>query len=107
MGLLSSFAGALPYQIKPEYPPGTQQWVCGAIADIAVMKRHRLDKIFIYFYLHLELKELSKVVFKKTVSGNTPAKLYAIMFAQHTLVINTQEMRMFHTSYICYKCVHF
>ena len=64
----------------------------------------RLDKILIYFYQHF-IEELSKVVFKKTVSCNTPVKLDAIMFAQHTLVINVQEVHAFHTAYACYKCV--
>ena len=36
-----------------------------------------------------------------------PAKLDAIMFAQHMLVINVQEMCGFHTAYACYKCAHF
>ena len=73
------------------------------IADVAVMKHHhRMDKILIYFYPHF-IEELSKVVFKKTVSCNMPTKLDAIMFAQHTLVINAQEMCTFHTAYACYK----
>ena len=78
-----------------------------AIADVAVTKRHqRLDEILIYIYQHFTEK-LSEVVFKKTMSCNTPAKLDTIMYAQHMLVINAQEMGAFHTAYACYKCVHF
>ena len=51
------------------------------IADVAVTKCHqRLNKILIYFYPHF-IEELSKVVFKKIVSCNTPMKLNAIIFA--------------------------
>ena len=51
------------------------------IADVAVTERHQwLDEIFIYFFLHF-IKKLSKIVFKETLSCNTPAKLDAIMFA--------------------------
>ena len=74
------------------------------IADAAVTKLHhqQLYEIMIYFYPHF-IEELSKVVFKKTVSCNTPTKLDTIMIAQHTLVINVQEMRAFDTAYPCYK----
>ena len=65
-----------------------------------------LDEILICFYPHF-IEELSKVVFKKIVLCNTPAKLDAIMFAQHMLVINAQEMRKFHTAYACFKCTRF
>ena len=58
------------------------------------LKRHqRLDEILIFFYLHY-IGEISKVVFKKTLACNTPAKLNAILFAQHTLAV----MRAFHTA---------
>ena len=69
------------------------------VADVAVLATNNsLDEILISFYPHF-IEELSKVVFKKTVSCNTPVKLDAIMFAQQTLVINAQEMRAFHTAY--------
>ena len=74
------------------------------IVDVAVTKRHqRLDEILTYFNPHF-IEELSKVVFKKTVSCNTPTKLDTIMFAKHTLVINAQEMRELYTACACYKC---
>ena len=78
-----------------------------SIADVALTIRHRrLDEIFIYFNGHF-IQELNKHVFKKIVSYNMPAKLDAIMFAQHMLVINAQEMGAFHTAQVCYKCARF
>ena len=85
-------------------PMGFVLW---SISDVTVSKCHQqLDEILIYFYLHF-IEELSKVVFTKTVSCSTPAELEAIKFAQHTLVINTQDMRTFHTAYSCHKWVGF
>ena len=73
------------------------------IGDVANWKCHQwLDEILTFFYPH-NIREISKVVFKKTLLCNTPAKLYAIPFAQHTLAV----MRAFHTAQACYKCVHF
>ena len=91
-----------PLILKPNATPGLFTTEDVEIADVAVTKYgQRLDEILIYFYPHF-IEELSKVVFKKTVSYNTPLKIDAIMFAQHyTLVINMQEMR---TAYACYKC---
>ena len=40
-------------------------------------------------------------------SCNTPAKLDAIMFAQPTLVINSQDMWAFQTLNACYKYARF
>ena len=77
------------------------------LADVAVTKRHQqLDEILIYFYPHF-IEGLSKAVFKKTVSCNTPTKLDAIIFAQNMLVIKVQEICAFHTAYACYKCACF
>ena len=60
----------------------------GPIGNVAVMQHHqKLDEILIYFYPHF-IEELSKVVFKKTVSCNTPAKLDTIYVC---------------TAYACYK----
>ena len=55
-----------------------------------------------FFYPHYT-GEISKVVFKKTLSCNTHAKLDAILFAEQTLAI----MGAFHTAYLCYKCERF
>ena len=64
------------------------------IGDVANWKRYQqLDKILIFLYPHY-IGEISKVVFKKTLSCNTPAKFNAILFAQHVLAI----MRAFHTA---------
>ena len=46
-----------------------------------------------FFYPHY-IREINKVVFKKTLSCNTPAKLNTILFAQHTLAV----IRAFHTA---------
>ena len=57
------------------------------IGDVANWKRHQwLDKILIFFYPHY-IGEISKVVFKKSLLCNTPVKLNAILFAQHTLAV--------------------
>ena len=66
------------------------------IGDVANWKRHQqLDEILISFYPHY-IGEIGKVVKKKkkTLSCNTPAKINAILFAQHTLA----TMRAFHTA---------
>ena len=64
------------------------------VGDVANWKRHqRLDEILIFFYPHY-IRQISKVVFRKTLSCNTLAKLNAILFAQHTLSI----MPAFHTA---------
>ena len=55
------------------------------IGDVANWKHHQwLDEISIFFYPYY-LREISKVVFKKTLACNTPSKLSAILFAQQTL----------------------
>ena len=63
------------------------------IGVVAHWKRHqRLDEIFIFFTR--TTSEISaKLLFKKTLSCNTPAKLNAILFAQHTFAV----MQAFHT----------
>ena len=53
--------------------------------------------ISLYFYQHY-IPEINKLVCKKTLSYNTPAKLDAILYDQHALVIIA---RMFHKAYIC------
>ena len=69
------------------------------IGDVANVKRHQqLDKIFIIFLPTLH-RGICTVVFKKTLTCNTPAKLDAILFALHMLAI----MHAFHTAYICAK----
>ena len=66
-----------------------------SIGDVANWKCHqRLDEILDFFYLHY-IGEISKVVLKKTLSCNTPTKLNAILFAQHTLAV----MCSFHTAF--------
>ena len=48
-----------------------------------------------FFFTPHYIGEISKVVLKKTPSCNTPVKLSAILFAQHTLAV----MCMFHTQH--------
>ena len=63
----------------------------------------QLDKIFIFFFTHTTSEISAKLFLKKTLSCNTPAKLNAIMFAQHMLAV----MQAFHTVYAYYKCTRF
>ena len=74
------------------------------IGNVANWKCHQwLDEILIFFFYPHYNGEISKVVFKKTLSCNTPAKLNTILFAQHTLAV----MQVFHAAKACYKCTRF
>ena len=65
------------------------------IGDVANWKRHqRLDEILIFFFTHTTSEKSAKLFSKKLLSCNTPTKLNAILFAQHTLAV----MHTFHTA---------
>ena len=65
-----------------------------AIGDVAWKRHQRLGKILGFILLTQYGRNQQSCFKKKTLSCNTPAKLKAILFAQHTLAV----MRTFHTA---------